>query len=74
MFVRRSHHTESFSKNRATKATSKPKRSFGKDASSMRKTERHKKPESPGVGRYELCNLIPIVRRHSNATCSGLVL
>lgn len=52
MFARRHYQSDSFSKHRAGKATSKPKRSFRDHAIAAKKTtEKTKKVDSPPVGR-----------------------
>ncbi|KAI9817160.1 MAG: hypothetical protein M1827_001272 [Pycnora praestabilis] len=50
MFARRTYQNESFSKNRAGKVTSKPKRSFREHAATAKRAEKTKKPDSPPVG------------------------
>lgn len=54
MFAKRSQHSESFSKHRAARSTSKAKRSFRENAAAPRKTSRPTKPDSsPGTARYD---------------------
>ncbi|MCJ1229915.1 hypothetical protein MMC12_006586 [Toensbergia leucococca] len=51
MFARRTYQTDSFSKHRAGKATSKSKRSFREHVNTTKKTEKPKKPgSSPSLG------------------------
>ncbi|MCJ1485609.1 hypothetical protein MMC06_005784 [Schaereria dolodes] len=50
MFSRRTQQSDSFSKHRAGKATSKPKRSFRDHAATARKVEKSRKPDSPPAG------------------------
>ncbi|KAI9875855.1 MAG: hypothetical protein M1830_007896 [Pleopsidium flavum] len=50
MFARKHYKPDSFSKHRAGKATSKPKRSFREHAVTAQRTEKAKKPESPPLG------------------------
>lgn len=48
MFARKSHHYDSFSKNRARKSVSKSKKSFRDNASTSRRVERPRKTEASG--------------------------